>query len=63
MPVAQTSPPDVGQLVSVRARRWVVGEVDKSTLPPKALEPVASLPSTSFRSSPSRTTLWAKSFR
>src|SRR5262249_58928729 len=29
-----------GQLVSVRSRRWVVGEVNKSLLPPPVLEPV-----------------------
>jgi hypothetical protein len=32
--------PEQGQLVSVRSRRWVVGEVNKSTLPPPPLEPV-----------------------
>jgi hypothetical protein len=44
MPIAAVAPPEQGQLVSVRSRRWVVGEVDKSTLPPSALEPVASPP-------------------
>ena len=32
--------PEQGQLVSVRSRRWVVGEVNKSTLPPPPLEPI-----------------------
>ena len=37
---AVASLPEQGQLVSVRSRRWVVGEVSKSTLPPPPLEPV-----------------------
>src|SRR5262245_58017580 len=37
---AVSSLPEQGQLVSVRSRRWVVGEVSKSTLPPPPLEPV-----------------------
>ena len=36
--------PEQGQLVSVRSRRWVVGEVNKSTLPPPPLEPVPARP-------------------
>jgi hypothetical protein len=40
MAVALSSPPEPGQLVSVRSRHWVVGEVDKSTLPPPPLVPV-----------------------
>src|SRR6516165_2208623 len=39
---AVASLPEQGQLVSVRSRRWVVGEVDKSTLPSPALEPVSA---------------------
>jgi hypothetical protein len=37
---AVASLPEQGQQVSVRSRRWVVGEVNKSTLPPPQLEPV-----------------------
>jgi hypothetical protein len=37
---AVASLPEQGQLVSVRSRRWVVGEMAKSTLPPPPLEPV-----------------------
>ena len=37
---AVASLPEQGQLVSIRSRRWVVSEVDKSTLPAPALEPV-----------------------
>ena len=31
------SPPEQGQLVSVRSRQWVVNDVRPSTLPPPAL--------------------------
>jgi SNF2 family DNA or RNA helicase len=41
---AVASLPEQGQLVSVRSRRWVVGEVNKSTLPPPPLEPVPADP-------------------
>src|SRR5262245_7849100 len=41
---AVSSLPEQGQLVSVRSRRWVVGEVNKSTLPPSPLEPVPAQP-------------------
>src|SRR4051812_47701073 len=44
MSVTLVSPPESGQLVSVRARRWVVGEVSKSTLPPPTLGPVPAAP-------------------
>src|SRR3954463_1826032 len=44
MSVTLTSPPESGQLVTVRSRRWVVGEVRASTLPPPPLEPVPSEP-------------------
>jgi hypothetical protein len=37
---AVASLPEQGQLVSVRSRRWVVGEVNKSALPPPPLEPI-----------------------
>src|ERR1700752_5297151 len=33
------SPPEQGQLVSVRSRQWVVNEGGASTLPPPALKP------------------------
>src|SRR5262245_23996897 len=36
----QASVPESGQLVTVRSRRWVVSEVNKSALPPPAMEPV-----------------------
>jgi hypothetical protein len=44
MAVAQISPPESGQLVSVRSRRWVVSEVSKSALPPRRLGPAAEPP-------------------
>lgn len=44
MPSALASPPEPGQLVSVRSRRWVVGEVGKSALPPPPLVPVPDQP-------------------
>ena len=34
-----TSPPEQGQLVSVRSRQWIVNDVRPSTLPPPALKP------------------------
>src|SRR5437660_4457040 len=37
MAVAANSPPEQGQLVSVRQRQWVVSEVAKSTLPESPL--------------------------
>ncbi len=39
MTSAQMSPPEQGQLVNVRARRWVVNEVRRSTLPLPPLSP------------------------
>jgi len=33
------SPPEPGQLVSVRSRQWIVNDVRPSTLPPPALKP------------------------
>ena len=33
------SPPEPGQLVSVRSRRWIVNDVRPGTLPPPALKP------------------------
>jgi superfamily II DNA/RNA helicase len=33
------SPPEQGQLVSVRSRQWIVNDVRPSTLPPPALQP------------------------
>ena len=44
MSVTLVSPPESGQLVSVRARRWVVGEVRSSTLPPPPLGPTSEGP-------------------
>ena len=44
MAVALRTPPKPGQLVSVRSRRWVVGDVNKSKLPPPPLEPTADGP-------------------
>jgi len=44
MAVVLTSPPESGQLVSVRSRRWVVGEVQSGTLPPPPLQPVPDSP-------------------
>jgi hypothetical protein len=44
MASAQTSPPEQGQLVTVRARRWVVSDVLAGTLPPPPLDPVPSQP-------------------
>lgn len=44
MSVALLNPPESGQLVSVRSRRWVVGEVQSGSLPPPALEPVPDQP-------------------
>src|SRR6266852_4438443 len=40
MAVAANSPPEQGQLVSVRQRQWVVSEVAKSTLPESPLDAV-----------------------
>src|SRR5262249_34395894 len=39
MAVAVASPPEQGQLVSVRSRQWIVDDVRPSTLPPPALQP------------------------
>lgn len=39
MGIAASSPPDQGQLVSVRSRQWVVNDVRPSTLPAPALKP------------------------
>src|SRR5208283_4459328 len=44
MAIATTSPPESGQLVNVRSRRWVVNEVQASQLSPRPLEPTASKP-------------------
>ena len=44
MPVALRDVPESGQLVSVRSRRWVVGEVQSRTLPPPPLEPASDRP-------------------
>jgi hypothetical protein len=44
MAVALAAPPEQGQLVSVRSRRWVVGEVNQSTLSPPPLEPTSEKP-------------------
>ena len=44
MAIAATSPPESGQLVNVRSRRWVVNEVQASQLSPRPLEPTASKP-------------------
>src|SRR5579875_493621 len=38
------SPPEQGQLVSVRSRQWIVTDVRPSTLPPPALKPTFSGP-------------------
>jgi superfamily II DNA or RNA helicase len=42
MSVALLNPPESGQLVSVRSRRWVVSDVQSGTLPPSSLGPVPS---------------------
>src|SRR5947209_9009627 len=39
MAVVVTSPPEQGQLVSVRSRQWIVNDVRPSTLPAHALKP------------------------
>src|SRR5271157_4514459 len=44
MAIAATSPPESGQLVNVRSRRWVVNEVQASQLSPRPLELTASRP-------------------
>ncbi len=44
MAIAATSPPESGQLVNVRSRRWVVNEVQASQLSPRPLQPTASKP-------------------
>ncbi len=44
MAIATTSPPESGQLVHVRSRRWVVNEVLASQLSPRPLESTASKP-------------------
>src|SRR6516165_10461157 len=41
---AVVSLPEQGQLVTVRSRHWVVGEVSKSALPPPPLEPLPARP-------------------
>jgi SNF2 family DNA or RNA helicase len=41
---AVVSLPQQGQLVTVRSRHWVVGEVSKSALPPPPLEPLPARP-------------------
>src|SRR5438034_5069235 len=42
--MAVASPPEQGQLVSVRSRQWIVNDVRPSTLPPPALKPTFSGP-------------------
>jgi hypothetical protein len=44
MAVAITSPPEQGQLVSVRSRQWIVNGVQPSTLPASALKPTFTGP-------------------
>src|SRR3954452_20821536 len=44
MRAASSSPPELGQLVNVRSRRWVVGEVLAGTLSPPPLEPTSDGP-------------------
>src|SRR6478672_2518973 len=44
MTVAVTSPPEQGQLVSIRSRQWVVNDVRPSTLPALALKPTFAGP-------------------
>ena|SRR6266498_914683 len=44
MTVAVASPPEQGQLVSVRSRQWIVNDVRPSTLPTVALKPTFSGP-------------------
>ena len=44
MAVALISPPETGQLVQVRSRRWVVNEVQASALPTPGLEPSSARP-------------------
>src|SRR5947209_8864801 len=39
MAVVVTSPPEQGQLVSVRSRQWIVNDMRPSTLPAAALKP------------------------
>lgn len=39
MTIASPSPPEQGQLVSVRSRQWIVNDVRPSTLPAPALKP------------------------
>src|SRR5437867_7523919 len=41
---ALAAPPEQGQLVNVRSRRWVVNEVRAGSLPPSPLEPTAAPP-------------------
>ena len=61
MTVALSSPLEIGQLVEVRSRRWVVNEVVASTLPAPPLEPSREARhSISFRCFRSRTTPLAK---
>src|SRR6476620_874520 len=44
MTTALSSPPEQGQLVSVRSRQWVVNDVRPSTLPTATLKPAFSGP-------------------
>ena len=57
------SPPESGQLVNVRSRRWVVNEVQASQLSPRPLEPTAPSPSISSHCFLLRTTPSGKSFK
>src|SRR5437016_5695615 len=44
MTTAVASPPEQGQLVSVRSRQWIVNDVRPSTLPASALKPTFTGP-------------------
>ena len=63
MTVATRNPPEQGQLVTVRQRRYVVTEVAKSTLPDRPLKVRATGRSISSRCPPSKTMPWAKNCR
>ena len=41
---APDNPPELGQLAEVRARRWLVTQVERSTLPISPLDPVGNGP-------------------
>ena len=44
MAFAPPSPPEQGQLVNVRSRRWVVNDIARGSLPPPPLTPTAEPP-------------------